>query len=176
MIQTAPNHSEKKAPETRLDALLVAYDSSAASETALQYAVTLAQSFHSFITIAYVQPPMEVAEDLESGFGQMRESHKQLSLDLQSVAEQLTEAGISNRVLHRAGAVTDVLVQLASEFETDLLLLGAHGHRRIDRPRLGTTAEFMLRSMPCAVLTVGPGAVLPAHTQPSMRTFLYASS
>jgi nucleotide-binding universal stress UspA family protein len=142
----------------------------------LQYAISLAQSFHSFLTVVYVESPGEYGIELESGFAQMQESYRLLSLDLEGVANRLNRIRINNRVLHQAGAVADVLVQLAAEHRIDLLLLGAYGHRLIDCPRLGSTAEFILRSMPCAVLTVGAGALLPHFGKPGLRTLLYASS
>jgi len=176
MNQAATMNPVKGVREALLSRLLVAYDSSAASETALQYAVSLAKCFHSFLTVVYVQTPSEIADEMENGFGQTQLSHKRLSLDLESVAQRLRDAGVENRVLHRAGAVGDILIQLAAESQTDLLLLGAHGSKNIDLQRLGSTAEFMLRSMPCAVLTIGPGAVLRQKNAPVMQTLLFASS
>ncbi len=176
MNQAAVVSSPQQASKEFLSTILVAYDSSEPSKTALEYAISLAQSFQSFLTVVHIETPAEYEAELESGFGEMLESHNVLSMDLEVVAKRLNRIGIKNRVLHRAGAVTDVLVQLATEYHADLLLLGAYGHRRIDCPRLGSTAEFMLRSMRCAVLIVGPGAVLPHFGKAGLRTLLYASS
>ena len=155
--------------------LLVAYDASEASETALQYAITLAHNFGSVVIVVSVLPPSDFAIEMEGGFGRWQ-AHRQTIEDLEEVGKRVTAQGIRNRVVHRAGAVADVLVQLAAENKADLLLLGAYGHHRMDHPRLGSTVEFMLRSMPCAVLTIGPGAVLHGRPVPPTRTLLYASS
>ena len=113
---------------------------------------------------------------METGSGRRKESRRQLTEDLQSIADRLSADGIRNHVMYRAGAIADVLVQLAAVCEAELLFLGAYGHTRMDRPRLGSTAEFMLRSMPCAVLTVGPGAIRHEPGVPPLRTLLCASS
>ena len=173
--QPAPASLAKEFAEELFQNLLVAYDSSAASETALQYAITLARVFDSFVTVVFVQPPSDLAVAIEGGLSRMKESYREIADELESVAQNLKAEGIRNRVMHRAGTVADVLVQLAAESETDLLLLGAHGHKK-DLLRLGSTAEYMLRSMPCAVLTVGPEAVLHGRGVNTMSTLLYASS
>lgn len=155
--------------------IVVAYDFSEASETALRYAVGLARTFGGFVNVVSVQSAADYAADMESGSAQ-KESHRQLTDELQSIAQRLGTLGIRNRVTHRAGAVADVLVQFAAELKADLLLLGAYGQKGIDRPRLGSTAEYMLRSMPCAVLTIGPGAVLHQRDVPPLQMVLCASS
>jgi nucleotide-binding universal stress UspA family protein len=155
--------------------ILVAYDFSEASETALRYAASFARTYGGFVNVVSVQSAADYTAEVESGSAQ-KESHRQLVDDLQAIAQRLSAQGIRNRVMHRAGAVADVLVQMAAELKADLLLLGAYGHKGIDRPRLGSTAEYMLRSMPCAVLTIGPGAVLHDRDVPPLKMVLCASS
>lgn len=175
MNQRAVASRTKQSSDVSFQSLLVAYDASEASETALQYAIAVAHDFGSVVTVVSVLPPSDLAIEMEGGFGRWQ-AHQQLIEDLQQVGNRLTAEGVRNRIVHRAGAVADVLVQLASDEKADLLLLGAYGHQRMDHPRLGSTVEFMLRSMPCAVLTIGPGAVLHRCPVPPTRTLLYASS
>jgi nucleotide-binding universal stress UspA family protein len=175
MNQLAVVSRTKESSEEPFQRLLVAYDASEASETALQYAMAVAHRFGSVVTVVSVLPPSDLAIEMEGGFGRWH-AHEQIIDDLQQVGDRLTAEGVRNRTVHRAGAVGDVLVQLASDEKADLLLLGAYGHQTMDHRRLGSTVEFMLRSMPCAVLTIGPGAVLHRSPVPPTRTVLYASS
>lgn len=175
MSQSSVVSFTREVPELVFQKILVAYDFSEASETALRHAVSLARTFGAFVTVVSVQSGADYAAEMESGF-ERKEAHRQLTSDLQQLAQRLTAQGIRNRVMHRTGAVADVLVQLAAEQKADLLLLGAYGQKGIDRPRLGSTAEYMLRSMPCAVLTVGPEAILHDRDVPPMQMLLYASS
>ena len=48
----------------------------------------------------------------------------------------------------------------ALELEPDMLLFGAYGHGKIDRLRLGSTAEHLLRTARCPAMVVGPRALL----------------
>ena len=155
--------------------ILVAYDFSDASETGLRHAVSLARIFGSFVTVVSVESAADFAAEMESGF-ERSQALRQLTDDLQLLSKRLSTEGVRNRVMHRAGTVSDVIVQLAGECKADLLLLGAYGHKRIDHPRLGSTAEYMLRSMPCPVMTIGPGAVLHQREVPPLRAILCASS
>ena len=175
MNQPAVVSRTMQSSEAPFNRLLVAYDASEAAETALQYAITLAHNFSSVVTVVSVLSPSDFAVEIEGGFGRWQ-AHRQTIEDLEEVGKQLAAQGIHNRVVHRAGAVADVLVQLAAENKADLLLLGAYGHQRMDHLRLGSTVEFMLCSMPCAVLTIGPGAVLHRRPVPPARRLLYASS
>ena len=171
----APAHDEKEPTEQFFQNLLVAYDSSEASKAALQYAMAFAQTFNSLVTVVFVQPPSDFAVAIEGGFSRMKESYRQIADELELVAQNLSAQGIRNRVMQRTGTVADVLVQLAAADQADLLFLGAFGHKK-DLPRLGSTAEYMLRSMPCAVLTVGPNVIFTRRDVPTVRMLLYASS
>jgi nucleotide-binding universal stress UspA family protein len=46
-----------------------------------------------------------------------------------------------------------------ADLKPDILFLGAYGNDRLDRKVLGSTAEYLLRTLPCPVVTLGPKAV-----------------
>ncbi len=173
IISTAPSEKAKSAFRT----ILVAYDASEAAETALQHAIEFAQEFHSMVIVAYVESSSGYPEgEADSGIRQMADSKREIGTLLQPVSKRLDHAGIPNQVLQRVGSVSDILVQLAAEKEADLVLLGAYGQKGFQQNRLGSTAEFMLRSMPCPVITIGPMASPARGTIWAMQTMIYASS
>jgi nucleotide-binding universal stress UspA family protein len=53
-----------------------------------------------------------------------------------------------------AGAPSDALAALAHERKFDLALVDRHGHGRIGRALIGSTAEKLLSSLPCDVMVV----------------------
>lgn len=162
--------------EVTLQRLLVAYDFSAFAEVALQYAIQLAREHMSEIIVAYVEAPSEFEANMEGGLGSVRAARDQAQLDVKSIAERIRGQGIASAGVCRMGAATDVLVQLAVEFTPDLILLGAFGHRRADTERLGSTAEYLLRCLPCASLTVGPEVTFAGQFSAPHRHIIYASS
>jgi nucleotide-binding universal stress UspA family protein len=53
----------------------------------------------------------------------------------------------------RVGAPDVEIAQLASDIGADLIVIGTHGHRGLDRLLLGSVAESLVRNAPCQVLT-----------------------
>jgi len=49
------------------------------------------------------------------------------------------------------------IAQYAKEVKADLVILGTRGHTSLRYVLLGSTAERLLRELPCSVLTVRPG-------------------
>ena len=73
--------------------LLVAYDFSEASDSALKYAAMLSKRFGSFIHLIGVQSPADYAGALESGPLAMEMSQRDLQFGLQGVEERLRGQG-----------------------------------------------------------------------------------
>ena len=48
------------------------------------------------------------------------------------------------------------IVRVAEELNTDLIVLGTHGHSGWNRFTIGSVAEFVGRHAPCSVLTIRP--------------------
>ena len=134
MSQSSVASFTKEAPELLFQNILVAYDFSEASETAVRHAVSLARTLGGFVNVAFVQSGADYAAEMESGSAR-KEAHRQLTDDLQLLGQSLTAQGVPNRVIYRAGAVADVLVQLAAEHKADLLVLGAYGQKGMSTPR-----------------------------------------
>ncbi len=156
--------------------LLVAYDFSEAADSSLKYAVMLAKQFGSFIHLIGVQSPAEYASALEAGPLAMEMSQRDLQFSLQEVEERLRAKGIWSDSMRRIGNVSDTIECAILEHTPDLLLLGAFGFGAIDRRRLGSTAEHLLRTVRCPVFVLGPRALLHNHEAPPIQRILCATS
>ncbi len=189
MTQASPanssNPGEKVAQNTPLPAfaesthydlkdLIVAYDFSEAADSALKYAKMLAKRFSSFIHLIGVQSPAEYASALEAGPLAMELAQTDLQFGLKLLQEHLRTEGIWSDSFRRIGNISDTIEGAILERPPDLLLLGAFGYGRIDRPRLGSTAEHLLRVVRCPVLVVGPHALLGAREAPPVPRILCA--
>jgi nucleotide-binding universal stress UspA family protein len=157
-----------------LNDLLVAYDFSEAADAALKYAKMLAQRFGSFIHLLGVQTPTEYSRALEGGPLAMELSERNLQLGLKLLEEHLRSEGIWSDSLRRIGNVADTVEGSILERRTDLLVIGAFGYGRIDRPRLGSTAEHLLRIVRCPVLVIGPHALPGGRDAPPIKRILCA--
>lgn len=56
----------------------------------------------------------------------------------------------------RVSDAREAIVQLASDVDADLVVLGTHGRRGVSRLLMGSVAESVVRTAPCPVLVVRP--------------------
>ncbi len=56
----------------------------------------------------------------------------------------------------RLGSPREVIVQVASDIQADLLVIGSHSKRSIFKVALGGTAQHVSRRAPCQVVLVSP--------------------
>ena len=159
-----------------LKELLVAYDFSAAADSSLKYAVMLSKRFGSFIHLIGVQSPTEYASVLDAGPLAMEMSQRDLQFGLHEIEQSLRAEGIWSDSVRRIGNISDTIEGAILEHTPDLLLLGAYGYGPIDRSRLGSTAEHLLRTVRCPVFIVGPNALLRDKEAPPIERILCPTS
>jgi len=119
----APIPQEATKPAA-LRKLLVAYDFSSASETALRYAIEIARTFHSEIVLAHIETPETLRDRMDDGVVKAKLELLGERYDLNLLADRLKSEGIKVSYLIESGSVTDLLVQLVAELKPDLLLIG----------------------------------------------------
>jgi len=143
--------------------LLIAVDFSPATQTLVKRALELLENNRGQLTLVHIVdylPPLGFPDDISPA--------PALILDedvlMQSAKESLKRlaAGIDHdpepRLEVRLGTPKNEICQLAEELGCDLLILGVHGRRGLER-LLGSTASAVLQRAPCDVLAV--------HTAPS---------
>jgi len=133
--------------------IVVGYDASPAAEHALNDAVTLGKRFKAEILLAQANAP---DEEPASSCTVLRDERMREFNDLEVIRRRLAAVGVSSRGIVRNGIVGDTLFNICCDESADLLLLGAYGYSQQDRQTLGSTAEFLLRAVPCPTLTYGP--------------------
>ena len=139
--------------------LVVAYDFSPYADTALDYALDFATRQNSEVTLVHVHSTANHVVTGEEGFEAAHKASQDLSERLEQMADRSRGLGVDTRWLLRAGSPADVLTQTVADLKPDILFLGAYGNDRLDRKVLGSTAEYLLRTLPCPVVTIGPKAV-----------------
>ncbi|TMQ07390.1 MAG: universal stress protein [Deltaproteobacteria bacterium] len=136
--------------------ILVPTDLSEGAEQALAYACELARRLDAEIHLLNVVsiPALGVPE---LGVALTSTIIDQLVVENQTALDQLAKTKCTARlgqVLIKAGDARDVINRTALELGVDLIVMGTHGRRGISRALLGSVAENVVRSAPCAVLTV----------------------
>lgn len=69
---------------------------------------------------------------------------------LESAAEQLRQAGFTTAASLREGDPRQAIIECAKEWHVDLIVLGSHGRKGLDRI-LGSVSDSVARHAPCSV-------------------------
>ena len=154
--------------------ILLATDFSSCSQTALTHALGLSRRYGSTLYTVSVVPP-DIADRYQSPDPfYLRHSAENKMADL--VKSGVFE-GIEHheRVREEAGFVAEALLDLIDKFDIDLIVLGTHGRGGIKKLTLGSVAETIVNSAPCAVLTVGPHVSAKSVSDLKLCRILYAT-
>lgn len=142
----------------RFEKILLATDFSDYSEVASQYALTLAQAFDSSLLVLHViNEPVDLR-----GFYVPHISFDQLEKEIETGAVQMLDTFCRNNLKDFSNLKTSVvtgvpyeeIIRIATETEVSLIVIGTHGRTGLDHLIFGSTAERVVRSAPCPVMTI----------------------
>lgn len=138
--------------------ILTAIDFSENAECAFDHALTLARQFDAELTIIHViNEPVDLR-----GFYVPHISFEQLEKEIEESAINMMETFCSARLgdftNYKTAIVTGIpyeeITATAEKIDASLIVIGTHGRTGLDRILFGSTAERVVRSASCPVLTV----------------------
>lgn len=135
--------------------LLVALDFSDCSRVALTTAFDVAERAAPaemlLLTVIPVQP------DEVGGLDLVEQSVDELRRMVRAVrGERPTPTDVTVRYTAVQGVPAEAIAEHARASLADVIVLGTHGRKGLDRLILGSVAETVVRNAPCSVLTVKP--------------------
>jgi nucleotide-binding universal stress UspA family protein len=135
--------------------VLCPVDFSEFSGPSLTHAVRLARVFRARLTVLHVIPPLPAAIHEGTGFPWVANPDELARVELDRLVEPVVGQGvpIETRVLE-GDTVRSIRAQAAA-LPADLVVVGTHGQGGFERLVLGSIAEKVIRTAPCAVLAVG---------------------
>lgn len=156
--------------------ILVGIDFSSLSDAAFARALeTAARNPGAELHAVFVAPSIGMATPyLVTGVGKPLESVDELNAALERHVRSLFHAALPSLDSAGLGAPTRIVshvrlespvfgvLQLATDIEADLIVLGTHGRRGPARWALGSVAEAVIRHAVCPVLVVPPHAPEPS--------------
>ena len=141
--------------------LLVAYDFSAPSNRALEWARLLHARLHAAVTLLHidVDPLDQSALHADASTWETAEQRDRrlrwLQDELTTVAGDVFGPDAQTiRIVVVRGRPVERLIELALERDIDLVVVGASGKGAVDRLLLGSTTQELVRRCPIPVLTV----------------------
>ena len=155
-----------------LKTIVVATDLHGQSEAALEYARKLATNYGARIVLAHGLDPLEYAA-LDGVPGGVRTGLPEAAREvLDKLAADLIREGIHSHSEIRQGAVAQMLVDVARQYEAGLIVIGTKGLEGAGPIVVGAIAEQLVRLAPCAVMAVAAdwnaGAFRPTPGGPVM--------
>ncbi|MFO0751698.1 MAG: universal stress protein [Thermodesulfovibrionales bacterium] len=136
------------------ESVLVPFDGSASGRKALARACALAKSDGADVTVLYVIPRYEEMV----GFlrtGSIRNSlHREAERIMEEARKEASSSGVPVATMVREGAAPEGIVEAARMLKSQLIVMGSHGWRGVDRALMGSTAERVIMNAPCPLLVV----------------------
>jgi nucleotide-binding universal stress UspA family protein len=141
--------------------ILLAIDDSACSAAATNAVISQFSPQHTEVQVLHADewpkdlpPAMAFAEgpaaaDSILGLHDTR-LHRARAL-VASAAQQLRAAGFATTTLVREGDPRNVILECAKEWDADLVVLGSHGKRGLDRVIMGSVSDSVARHARCSV-------------------------
>lgn len=136
------------------DEILVPTDGSPAAAAAVPHAVELADRYRGRIHALYVVDASALSAT-EAGSEMVVEALEGEGREAVAVIERDAEAaGVDVETAVVTGTAHRTILEYAGEHDIDLVVMGTHGRRGLDRYLLGSVTERVVRTSDVPVLTV----------------------
>ncbi len=158
----------------RFTNILFATDFSAAANAAAPYAASIAGYYDSKLFVLYVRPPAINPMTQPASWNKEEEAarfkEKQQREELSAMFPDLEP-----QIMIGDGDLWSNLNAVIEKNNIDLIVMGTRGRTGVGKLLLGSTAEEILREVPCAVLTVGPHASAMPERNGKIIRILFAT-
>jgi len=144
-----------------LQQILVPVDGSETSVKALEAAIELARLNRARLRLLYVVDELYYINGFETAKAYyekalplMHTDGERLLAQMRSLAEGKGVVCDSVLLESGAGRLCDVVAEHAGQVHADMIVVGSHGRRGLDRALMGSDAEQIVRHAPVPVLVV----------------------
>jgi nucleotide-binding universal stress UspA family protein len=104
------------------------------------------------LVLHVLQPVGPPPPQMSPGYAPELEAERQAAHALvERIATELRAAGFQAKTLIGVGDIREGILDAATEWHADLIMVGSHGLRGVQRFLLGGVPEFVVRHAPCSV-------------------------
>jgi len=154
-VMVVPHDDE---PDGPFENIVAPVDFSRCSRKSLAHAAGLARESDASLTVVHADSvaadtqsvPMSAAPEAVP----VEEIQEERSEQFEKFLEEAHLEGLDWESRQQVGSPLDVISDTVEDIGADLVVMGTHGRRGLERLFLGSTATKVLRRMPCAVVTV----------------------
>ncbi len=134
--------------------IVMGVDESKFSETLLRTMVTQFSPEKTEVLVLHVLQPIGFSTPPQMAPGyvpELEDQKKPAHALVERIAKELRSAGFKADTAVEVGDVRESIIDSAAEWHADLIVVGSHGQRGIQRFLLGNVAEFVARHARCSV-------------------------
>lgn len=145
--------------------ILLAIDDSKFSEAAVESVIRQATPQETEVRVLHVIEPIPIYPDGQDwGYGPeasqvLEEQRKEAEGLVARGAQRLRDAGFQVTTAIEEGNPKVVIIDSAAEWAADLIILGSHGRKGLDRFLIGSVSDAVARHARCSVQIVR----VPSH-------------
>lgn len=138
--------------------ILFPTDFSEGAMSALPYAVEMAKAYGAKLYLLHVIYDIATASGLHVPHTSVDKMYSEMQETAQKELERFglrQREGLNNvEYSIKRGVPYEEILKFAKDNGIDLIVIGTHGRKGLDRVLFGSTAERVVRNSPCPVLTV----------------------
>lgn len=159
----------------QLNTIVVAFDFSDTSVSALTYGLNIARTFGGRLHVMHVVDVIATSAAQFYPEGPGDPEARAVALTTNQLRSSLAAAGAGRETKPAVRVSTSPAAEIcayANEIHADLVVVGTHGRTGVSRALMGSVAEHVVRTAPCPVLVVRPHEhefVVPDPISSSMR-------
>jgi nucleotide-binding universal stress UspA family protein len=133
--------------------ILLGIDESKSSGDVLKAVVEQFRAENTEVRVLHVlQPVAPAPPQMAAGYAPELEGLKKPAQDLvERIAKELRSAGFKVDTAVEIGDIRETIIDSAAAWRADLIVVGSHGQRGIQRFLLGSVTEFVARHAKCSV-------------------------
>lgn len=141
--------------ESPIQRILFATDFSSHAKQALSIASSFAKRFSAQLDVLHVlDESPDYIKYVSAEIASFEKKARAMAGEhLEALGEQLKAAGLSATTHLQKGRAAETVCSEAGRLNSDLIVMGTHGHTGFAHVSLGSVAEKTLRLAPCSVLT-----------------------
>lgn len=142
----------------KIKKILFPTDFSEGAMSALPYAVEMAKTYGAKLYLLHVIYDIVTASGLHVPHTSVDKMYEEM---LENAQKELERFGLKHReglnnveYSVKRGVPYEEILKFAKDNDIDLIVIGTHGRKGLDRVLFGSTAERVVRNSTCPVLTV----------------------